>query len=57
MSGLTDVYLMQLFGCQAELYLSLCNRDVTAHDDSVYSGGMGGRRRDVYIKGCVTLRT
>lgn len=57
MSGLTDVYLIKLFWCQAEVHLSLCDRDITAHDGSVYSGGMGGGRRDVYIKGCVTLRT
>ncbi len=48
---------MQLFGRQAEVHLSLCDTDVTAHDDSVYRGGKAGGRGNVYIKGYVTLRT
>ncbi len=40
---------MQLFGCQSKEYLSLCDTDVTSHDDFVYEGG------GVRIKGCVTL--
>lgn len=56
-SAPTGVYLMQLFGRQAKEHLSLCDTDVTAHDDSVYSevgwGGWDGMerggRRDVYI--------
>lgn len=51
MSGLTDVYSMQLLGCQAEVHLSLCDTDVTAHDDSVYSLGDGEREERCVYKG------
>lgn len=42
---------MQLSGCQAEVHLFLCDTDVTAHDDSVYSGRGGGREERCVYKG------